>query len=126
MKNNNVVKNTTMLYLMNIAKMVFPLLTLPYLTRVLTVDCYGVVSYVKAVMQYMQLIVDFGFVLSGTKDIVLARNDRNKLNIEVGNILIAKLLLSSPIVPKLHPDLFTKLVISYLPSFIFSNNKSHN
>lgn len=31
---------------------------------------------------------------------------------------IAKLLLSSPIVTKLHPDLFTKLVISYLPSFI--------
>lgn len=53
---------------MNIAKMMFPLLTLPYLTRVLTADCFGVVAYVKAVMQYMQLIVDFGFVLSGTKD----------------------------------------------------------
>lgn len=91
---NKVVKNTTMLYLMNIAKMIFPLLTLPYLTRVLTVECYGVVSYVKAVMQYMQLIVDFGFALSGTRDIVLVKQDKERLNYEVGNILIAKILLS--------------------------------
>ncbi len=91
---NRVVKNTAMLYLMNIAKMIFPLLTLPYLTRVLTVECYGIVSYVKAVMQYMQLIIDFGFVLSGTRDIVLVRNDKKQLDLEVGNILAAKFLLS--------------------------------
>lgn len=84
-----------MLYLMNIAKMIFPLLTLPYLTRVLTVECYGVVSYVKAVMQYMQLIVDFGFVLSGTRDIVLVKQNKERLNYELGNILMAKILLSA-------------------------------
>lgn len=83
-----------MLYIMNIAKMVFPLITLPYLTRVLSVPCYGVVTYVKAVMQYMQLIIDFGFLLSGTKDIVLAGEDQNKINHEVGNIFLAKLLLA--------------------------------
>lgn len=91
---NKVLKNTVMLYLMNIAKMIFPLLILPYLTRVLTVECYGVVSYTKAIMQYMQLIVDFGFVLSGTKDVVFAKNDKIKLDIEVSNIFIAKILLS--------------------------------
>jgi PST family polysaccharide transporter len=89
----NIVKNTAMLYMMNIAKMIFPLLTLPYLTRVLSVNCYGFVSYVKAVMQYMQLIVDFGFTLSGTKDIVLSKNQQN-FGYEVGNILISKLILS--------------------------------
>lgn len=93
-KENKIVKNTAMLYLLNIAKMIFPLLTLPYLTRVLTLECYGVVSYVKAVMQYMQLIVDFGFLLSGTRDIVLVKNDKEKLNHEVSSILIAKILLS--------------------------------
>lgn len=92
--NNKIVKNVSMLYLMNIAKMIFPLLTLPYLTRVLTIDCYGVVSYVKAIMQYIQLIVDFGFLLSGTRDIVNTRNNKGQLNQEVGNVLAAKLLLS--------------------------------
>ena len=74
-----VANNIIMLYGMSIAKIVFPLLTLPYLTRVLSVESYGVVSYVKAVMQYMQLVVDFGFMLSGTKDIVNAKNDHEKL-----------------------------------------------
>ena len=90
---SNVIKNTIMLYGMSIAKIVFPLLTLPYLTRVLSVESYGVVSYVKAVMQYMQLVVDFGFMLSGTKDIVNAKNDHEKLEKEVGDI--ARVLLAA-------------------------------
>lgn len=92
---SNVIKNTMMLYGMSIAKIVFPLLTLPYLTRVLSVESYGVVSYVKAVMQYMQLVVDFGFMLSGTKDIVNAKIDHEKLEKEVGNILLARVLLAA-------------------------------
>ena len=75
-----------MLYIMNIAKMIFPLIVLPYLTRVLTVPGYGVVAYVKAIMAYMQLIVDFGFMLSGTKDIVMAGEDKDEINRQVGNI----------------------------------------
>ena len=51
-----------MLYGMNIAKLVFPLLTLPYLTRVLSVQSYAAVAYTKSVMSYMQILVDFGSV----------------------------------------------------------------
>ena len=93
-----VANNIIMLYGMSIAKIVFPLLTLPYLTRVLSVESYGVVSYVKAVMQYMQLVVDFGFMLSGTKDIVNAKNDHEKLEKEVGDILLARVLLAAAFV----------------------------
>ena len=49
----NIVKNTVMLLIMNMAKLVFPLFTLPYLTRILTTNLYGIVSYVKAVMEKM-------------------------------------------------------------------------
>ena len=49
----NIVKNTVMLLIMNMAKLVFPLFTLPYLTRILTTNLYGRVSYVKAVMEKM-------------------------------------------------------------------------
>ena len=93
-RSSKIIYNTSMLYLLNIAKILFPLITLPYLTRVLSVTWYGVVAYVKAVMQYMQLIVDFGFLLSGTKDIVLAGEDQNKINHEIGNIFLARLLVS--------------------------------
>jgi PST family polysaccharide transporter len=35
---NKLVVNTAMLYIMNIAKLIFPFVTLPYLTRVLSVE----------------------------------------------------------------------------------------
>ena len=87
-------RNTSMLYLMNIAKMIFPLLTLPYLTRVLTVDCYAVVAYVKAVMQYVQIFLMFGFTLSATKDIVNANGNKREIGLITGGVLEAKGLLS--------------------------------
>lgn len=85
--------NISMLYIMNIAKLIFPLITLPYLTRVLSVDSYGVVSYVKACMTYAQLIVDFGFMFSGVKGITEARNDIEKLGRVTGNVVMAKAFL---------------------------------
>lgn len=93
MNKRKIFENIVTLYGMSIAKIVFPLLTLPYLTRVLSVESYGIVSYVKAVMQYMQIAVDFGFMLSGTKDIVNAKADHEKLEKEVGDILLARILL---------------------------------
>ena len=73
-----IVNNTVMLMIFHISKILFPFVTLPYLTRVLTVDTYGVVTYVKTVMTYMQILVDFGFALSATKDVV--QTIKNKIN----------------------------------------------
>ena len=88
------VNNTIMMYLLTIAKLVVPLISLPYLTRVLSVDCYGTVSFVKSLISYMQVLVDFGFLLSGTKDIVdIIKNNGNPKQ-AIGNTLYAQLILS--------------------------------
>lgn len=87
------VQNTTMLYLLNAAKMFFPFLTFPYLTRVLSVDGYALMAYVKAIMQYMQLWVDFGFILSATKNIVRSENKLNLINQIVSDTMLARVLL---------------------------------
>lgn len=94
MKEKKVIGNTAMLYLMTIAKMVFPLLTLPYLTRVLSEESYGFVSYVKSCMTYIQLIIDFGFILSSVKDIVKANGDKEKIGTITGNTFLAKFMLA--------------------------------
>lgn len=93
--NRSVAKNSAVLMMMYIAKLVFPLLTLPYLTRVLSTDCYGTVAYVRAVMVYMEVLVDFGFVLSATKRIVDAADDNARLGVVTGDTIAAKLLLSA-------------------------------
>lgn len=91
---NKVISNTVMLYLMTFAKMIFPLLTLPYLTRVLSVDGYAVVSYVKSAMTYMQIFIDFGFLLSATKEIVLAHDDKEKISEILSKTIAAKAILA--------------------------------
>lgn len=78
----------------DICKNDFPLVTLPYLTRVLTVDGYAVVSYVKSAMVYMQIFMDFGFLLSATKDIVLAGGNKEAVSEILGETLQAKILLA--------------------------------
>lgn len=88
------IKNTVMMYLMSIAKLIIPLISLPYLVRVLSVDCYGSVSFVKSIISYMQILIDFGFILSATKDIVLLIKQKENPSRAIGNTLYAQLILS--------------------------------
>lgn len=88
------VKNTVMLYIMAVAKLVFPLLTLPYLTRVLSEEAYGLVTYVKACMTYITLIIDFGFMYSSVKDIVNAKDNKEEICFVVGHTFLAKTILA--------------------------------
>ena len=121
-----------MLYGMTAAKIVLPLLTLPYLTRVLSKDCYGVVAYVKSIMCFAQVLIDFGFMLSATKDIALAGKGKNRVNAILGDVLAARLMLSALAavgmfvvavsIPMLRPHLlFTMLnfAVVFLTVFLF-------
>lgn len=93
MKEKRILKNTKNLLIFHIAKMLFPFITLPYLTRILSLDSYGMVAYIKTVMSYMQILVDFGFVLSATKDIVNSRDNKRNLEYVLGDTLLAKIIL---------------------------------
>lgn len=89
-----VTNNIVMLYILNITQLALPLVTLPYLTRVLSVSGYGIVSYVKSLIIYATLIIEFGYLLSGTREVVNAKSDKQKLGLIMGRITEAKLLLS--------------------------------
>ena len=93
MKNSKVFANTFMLYIMSFAKLILPLVTMPYLTRVLSEESYGLMSYVRSYMTYMQLLIDFGFILSSVKDIVKAGDDKNRIGAIAGNTFAAKGIL---------------------------------
>ena len=93
-KNKAVINNTAMLYIMSIAKLILPLFTLPYLTRIFSEEAYGLVSYVKSCMTYMQILIDFGFILSSVKDIVYVQNDKKQIGEIIGNTFFAKFLLT--------------------------------
>jgi len=118
MKKTKVIENMAMLYLMSIAKMILPLLTLPYLTRVLSEESYGLVTYVKSCMSYMLLIVDFGFLLSSVKDIVNADGNKDKITAIAGNTFGAKLILAAVSGIVLAVMFFTIPVLRINPLFV--------
>ena len=60
-------RNSVFLGLYQIARYFFPLITLPFLARVLETDSYSVRAYVVSLMVFMQTIADYGFSQYGAK-----------------------------------------------------------
>lgn len=87
-------KNTIMLYIMQISSYVFPLLSFPYLTRVLGPAKYGTVVFANSIMSYFMLFIEFGFLLSGTKECSDFCDNKEKLGNITFGIIQAKFLLS--------------------------------
>lgn len=66
--------------LVQIANYLIPLITVPYLTRVLGVKCYGDIAFAQFVMQHFILLTNFGFPLSAVQNIAAQRNNRMIVN----------------------------------------------
>lgn len=61
---------------MQLVNMAIPLVTAPYLTRVLGVESYGKVALVQVVLLYFTFITDYGYTWSATQRIAEAREDK--------------------------------------------------
>lgn len=85
-------KNALWQYGLQAAKYVLPLITLPYLTRVLEPEGYAFYAYVVSFMAFAQVLVDFGFNLSGTKRIAAAASTGEESRV-VGAVTQARLVL---------------------------------
>ena len=77
--NLNLIRNFGYLSAFRVVSILLPLITYPYLIRVLGSNVYGTVIYVQAIIMYFSLIINFGFNITGTKEI--AENMADKLRV---------------------------------------------
>ncbi|MEK3992215.1 flippase [Robertmurraya sp. FSL R5-0851] len=70
-----------------------PLLTLPYLVRVLGPANYGVIAFALAFVQFFVIITDYGFNLTATRQISINRDNHSKLEEIYNSVLNSKLLI---------------------------------
>ena len=75
---------------MQVFTMLVPLITLPYLIRVLGTETYGLVVFAQAVISYFVILVNFGFNISATKEVSIHRDNKEKLSEIVSSVLIIK------------------------------------
>lgn len=71
-----VVKNALSLLTVQIAKYILPLVSIPYLARILGPQEWGLVIFAQVSAQWFEMILDYGFNLSATREI--ARNRDNQ------------------------------------------------
>ncbi|KAA6307511.1 hypothetical protein EZS27_040818, partial [termite gut metagenome] len=87
------IENFAYLSLLQVAGYIFPLITLPYLARVIGVDKFGEIAFATSVVVYFQTVTDWGFNYTATRDIAQNRNDIYKVSEIFANVMGAKLLL---------------------------------
>ena len=65
---------------LQIVSYIIPLINLPYLSRVLGVERFGIVFFAFAFMQYFIMLTDYGFGLSAVREIAINRHNKNNLS----------------------------------------------
>lgn len=73
-----IVKNYIYNVVYNIFVIIIPIITAPYLTRVLGATCLGVYSYVNSVTSIISSIILVGLSSYGSRQLAYVRDDKRK------------------------------------------------
>src|SRR5580692_80375 len=91
---SGVVHNVIALYGVQACTYALPLLTFPYLARVLGPSGWGVVVFAQAIGVVIASAVEYGFDISAARETSLQRNEPQKLSALISGVLGAKVLLA--------------------------------
>lgn len=94
-KNNKSVKvNFIMNAILNLSAVIFPLITFPYVSRILTPTGTGRVSSAVALVTYFAMVAQLGIPTYGIRACAIVRDDKEKLSRTAQEIFIINMIMS--------------------------------
>lgn len=90
---NKVFENIFSLGISQIANVAFPLITMPYVSRIIGPEGYGILNYSTAFIGYFTLFILYSFDLSGTKIISRNIHDKELVSEAFSEILYSRCIL---------------------------------
>lgn len=91
--NKTLLENFASLSFLQIVNILLPLITLPYVLRVLGTSNYGLVVLASSVVTYFHSITDYSFKITATRDVALSRSSPIKLNYIYSKVMNIKTLI---------------------------------
>lgn len=101
--------NFSWLFCLKIASYVFPLLTIPYLAKVIGAEGYGKIAFASVVTIWVMTITDWGFLYTATRDVARCKSDMEKVSRIFSNVFWSRLLI-----------MFVCFFLLFLLSFVIS------
>lgn len=71
---------------------ILPLITLPYVLRVVGFSNYGIIVLAASLIAYFQSVTDYSFKITATRDVAVFRGNKKKLNLIYSKVIIVKAL----------------------------------
>ncbi|MDP3791620.1 MAG: flippase [Candidatus Omnitrophota bacterium] len=88
-----IIENIISLFIFQGSTYILPLITLPYLVRVLGPEKFGLVAFAQAFVYYFMVIAEYGFIHTASKKIAVSRDTNEGLVQVFNSIMLIKTIL---------------------------------
>lgn len=92
-ENRRLIGNIVSLSFLQAANYILPLLSIPYLLRVIGPENFGILAFATATIMYICLVTDYGFNLSATRQISIERENKKRVSEIFSAVISVKLFL---------------------------------
>lgn len=87
-------KNSIMVLIRNMAFMVFPLITFPYLSRILGPEGMGKINFASSFSNYFAMVASLGIPMYGAREIARVRDNKEELNKAFNEIFTLNIVIA--------------------------------
>ncbi len=93
LRRSRIVDNAVALYVVHLANYLLPLITVPYVVRVLTPSGYGLGAFAVSFASFFGTVTDYGFNLTATRAVSVNRDNHHRVSRIASQVVVTKAVI---------------------------------